>query len=217
LFDGCRELGVPVTGGNVSFYNQTGEMAILPTPVVGVLGVIDDVRRRIPAGFTQPGLEVYLLGITRDELDGSAWAQVEHGHLGGRPPAVDLTAEQSLALVLVSAARDGVLACAHDLADGGLAQTLVESCLRRDVGVDVTLDGDPFVTLFSESTARVVVAVEPARGGDVQALCAEHEVPLTRLGTTTADPTLRVHGVFDVPLAEVREAWAGTLPAVFGD
>jgi phosphoribosylformylglycinamidine synthase len=130
---------------------------------------------------------------------------------------VDLTAEQALAGVLVTAARDGVLASAHDLADGGLALSLVETCLRRDVGVDVTLDGDPFVMLFSESTARVVVAVAAGRGADVRALCAEHGVPLTRLGTTTADPTLRVHGVFEVPLEEVRQAWEGTLPAVFGD
>jgi len=215
LFDGCKELGIPVTGGNVSFYNQTGETAILPTPVVGVLGVMDDVARRVPSGFAAAGHEVYLLGTTREELDGSAWAQVEHDHLGGRPPVVDLAAEQALAEVMVAGARDGVFACAHDISDGGLAQTLVEACLRRDVGVEVKLDGDPFVRLFSESTARAVVAVRPERAGELRSLCVAQGVPLTRLGATTAEPVLRVAGVFEVPLAEVRAAWSATLPAVF--
>ncbi len=215
LFDGCKELGVPVTGGNVSFYNQTGDVAILPTPVVGVLGVMDDVTRRVPSGFLAPQLEVYLLGETREELDGSAWSQVEHGHLGGLPPRVDLAAEQALSEVLIAGGRDGVLAGAHDISDGGLALTLVESCLRRDVGVEVALDGDAFVGLFSESTARVVVAVRPERAGELTALCTAHGVPLTRLGATTAEPVLRVHGALEVSLAELRTAWTATLPAAF--
>ena len=102
LADGCAELGIPVTGGNVSFYNQTGSTPILPTPVVGVLGVIDDVARRTPTAFGDtPGESIYLLGETRDELDGSIWAQVAHDHLGGLPPTVDLTWEATLALSLI--------------------------------------------------------------------------------------------------------------------
>jgi phosphoribosylformylglycinamidine synthase len=213
LFDGCKELGIPVTGGNVSFYNQTGDVAILPTPVVGVLGVIDDVARRVRSGFDAPGLHVFLLGETREELDGSAWAQVEHHHLGGRPPLVDLAAEQALAEVLVAGGSDGMLASAHDVSDGGLAQTLVEACLRHDVGADVAVGADPFVELFSESTARVVVAVQPDRVVALEALCREHGVELTRLGETTAEPVLRVREAFEVPLAEVRAAWSATLPA----
>ena len=135
LVDGCRELGTPVTGGNVSFYNQTGDTPILPTPVVGVLGVIDDVTRRTPVGFAADGEAVYLLGETRDELAGSIWAEVLHDHLGGRPPMVDLAHEKRLATVLQRASRRGALSSAHDVADGGLAQTLVESALRRGFGV----------------------------------------------------------------------------------
>ena len=97
LADGCQALGVPVTGGNVSLYNQTGETAILPTPVVAVLGVIDDVTRRTPSGFVAEGQQIYLLGATREELSGSEWAHVVHGHLGGLPPRVDLAAEKELA------------------------------------------------------------------------------------------------------------------------
>ncbi|PZO55773.1 MAG: phosphoribosylformylglycinamidine synthase II, partial [Leifsonia xyli] len=138
LADGCAELGIPVTGGNVSFYNQTGSTPILPTPVVGVLGVIDDVARRTPTAFGDtPGESVYLLGETRDELDGSIWAQVAHGHLGGMPPSVDLPWEATLARILATCSKDGLITGAHDLSEGGLAQALVESALAGECGLRV--------------------------------------------------------------------------------
>ena len=108
LADGCLELGIPVTGGNVSFYNQTGEVPIHPTPVVAVLGTIDDVARRVPSGWQDAGDNLYLLGTTSLELDGSAWAGIVHGHLGGRPPAVDLEREKALAGLLAAAAHEGL-------------------------------------------------------------------------------------------------------------
>src|SRR5579875_1126870 len=146
LADGCQALGTPVTGGNVSFYNQTGTTAILPTPVVGVLGVIDDVTRRVRQAFGADGDLIYLLGDTKDEFGGSEWHAL-HGFLGGRPPAVDLARERLLADVLVNGSRDGVLDAAHDLSEGGLAQALVECCLRGNVGARIALPSgvDPFV------------------------------------------------------------------------
>jgi phosphoribosylformylglycinamidine synthase len=222
LADGCLELGIPVTGGNVSFYNQTGDVAIHPTPVVGVLGVIDDVARRTPSGWREGGLALVLLGVTRDELAGSEWAWVEHAHLGGLPPRCDLGAERALGKVLVDAARVGLLAAAHDLSEGGLAQALAEGCLRYGVGARVALAGlterdgvDAFVALWSESTARVVVAVDPAGQLQLQALCDVHEVPVVALGTTTVDPVLQVEGQFEIPLPELRTAHEATLPAAF--
>ncbi len=221
LADGCRELGIPVTGGNVSLYNQTGETAILPTPVVAVLGVIDDVSRRTPSGFVEEGQQVYLLGTTRDELDGSEWAHVVHGHLGGRPPLADLGVELELADILVNASRDGLVDTAHDLSDGGLAQALVESCLRHGVGARVWLsDGiDPFVSLFSESAARAVVAVPRSEEVRFTDMCSARGFAHERIGVTDGvgpEAVLDVQGLFSVPLAEVREAWAGTLPAALG-
>ncbi len=215
LADGCAALGIPVTGGNVSFYNQMGSTAILPTPVVGVLGVIDDVRQRVTCGFTAAGDAVYLLGETRDEFGGSEWAHVVHGHLGGRPPAVDLERERVLAAVLTTAARDRVLAAAHDLSDGGLAQALVESCLIGGLGVAVSLPGDPFVALFAESAGRALVAVAAAKEDRFLSLCAERSLPASRIGTVDAAAELRVDGVFSVPLDELRAAWERTLPALF--
>ncbi|MFN8073791.1 MAG: phosphoribosylformylglycinamidine synthase subunit PurL [Kineosporiaceae bacterium] len=223
LADACKDMGIPVTGGNVSFYNQTGTTAIHPTPLVAVLGVMDDVVRRTPSGWKAEGLSLVLLGATREELAGSEWAWVTHGHLGGKPPVCDLDAEMALGRVLVAASTEGVAAAAHDLSDGGLAQALVEGCLRYGVGASVSLDAvsardgvDAFVALFSESTARVVVAVAPEQEARLLALAAGEGVPAVTIGTTTAAPVLSVAGQFDVELGELRAAHEGLLPSVFG-
>jgi phosphoribosylformylglycinamidine synthase len=222
LADACLELGVPVTGGNVSFYNQTGETAILPTPVVGVLGVIDDVTRRTPQGFSEPGQMIYLLGETRDELGGSEWAHVVHGHLGGRPPRCDLQVERALADILVNASRDGLVDAAHDLSDGGLAQALVEACVRHGVGARVWLpDGlDPFVALFSESAGRAIVAVPRSEEVRFVDMCSARRFPHARLGVVDdggADgPVLDVQGLFSVPVQQLRAVREATIPAALG-
>ncbi|MBO4270493.1 phosphoribosylformylglycinamidine synthase subunit PurL [Microbispora triticiradicis] len=216
LADACRTLGVPVTGGNVSFYNQTGSTAINPTPVIGVLGVIDDVARRVRSGFPEAGLRVLLLGETREEFGGSEWAHVVHGHLGGLPPQMNLEAERALAAVLAEAAARGLLEGSHDLSDGGLAIALAEACLSRGVGCTVTLPGeDAFTDLFSESAARALVCVRPDAFDAFADLCARHEVPCSGLGLTGGD-ALVVEGVLDVPVGELREAHTSALPRVFG-
>jgi phosphoribosylformylglycinamidine synthase subunit PurL len=252
LADGCQALGVPVTGGNVSLYNSTGDVAIHPTPVVGVLGVLDDVTRRTPSGWRTAGQAIFVIGSTRDELGGSSWSDVEHGHLGGLPPAVDLEAERVLGEILVACSRDGLVDAAHDLSDGGLAIALVESCLRYGVGARIWLDElcerdgiDPFVALFSESTARVLVAVPRSEEVRFTDMCTARHVPHQRIGvvddaTVTASASgfpgaggrggsplrpgfapdagqvLDVQDLFTLPLAELRAAHEGTLPAVFG-
>ena len=215
LVDGCRELGTPVTGGNVSFYNQTGETNILPTPVVGVLGVIDDVADRTPLGFAFEGDAVFLLGTTGEHLSGSSWAEVMHGHLGGMPPIPDFAAERALASVMVAAAKARLLSSAHDLADGGLAQALVESCLRHGLGVSLTLpEGqDPCLQLFSESPARALVSLPASSLPEFSELCAAHGVPLTRLGEVVEAGELEVVSLFTVSLDEVRERWQAPIRA----
>ncbi|MGY1752868.1 phosphoribosylformylglycinamidine synthase subunit PurL [Blastococcus sp. SYSU D01042] len=213
LADGCRALGLPVTGGNVSLYNQTGDVAINPTPVIGVLGVHDDVRTRVPSGWRTAGETVLLLGETRPEFGGSAWAGVVHGHLGGRPPAVDLAAERALAELLAALGKQGLVGSAHDLADGGLAQALTESALRYGTGARLALGEDAFTALFSESAGRVVVTTSDPGGVKTTARWAG--VPVTELGTTGGD-ALVLEGLLELPLAELRAAWSATLPALFG-
>ncbi|MFS2294738.1 MAG: phosphoribosylformylglycinamidine synthase subunit PurL [Actinomadura sp.] len=221
LADACHYLGIPVTGGNVSFYNQTGDTPINPTPVVGVLGVHDDVRRRANMSLTTDGATLALLGETREEFGGSEWAHVVYGHLGGLPPLVDLKAEAALASVLVNAIRDGLVTAVHDLSDGGLSQTLVESCLRGGLGARITLPGDPFVALFSESVARAMVAVRPGAEARLAALCESAGVPVTQIGVAGGD-SLSVTGIgpdgdqqelFSIPLYELREAHERMLPS----
>ncbi|WP_199424408.1 phosphoribosylformylglycinamidine synthase subunit PurL [Actinotalea solisilvae] len=237
LADACLELGIPVTGGNVSLYNGTGEpgtidSSIHPTPVVGVLGVLDDVARATPSGWRLPGQAIYLLGATRGELDGSAWADVVHGQLGGLPPQVDLAAERTLAAILVNASRDGLVDAAHDLSEGGLAQGLVEACLRYGTGARVWLgelcdrDGvTPFEALFAESTARAVVAVPRTEEVRFVDMCTARGYPVLRIGVTDdapldgaddAGPALEVQELFSVTLGELADAHRATLPRHFG-
>ncbi|MBY4127751.1 phosphoribosylformylglycinamidine synthase subunit PurL [Rhodococcus fascians] len=220
LADGCVTLGIPVTGGNVSFYNQTGAEPILPTPVVGVLGVIDDVHRRIPTGLgLEPGETLILLGNTHDEFDGSIWAQVEHDHLGGVPPEVDLAREQLLADILLSSSRDGLVSAAHDLSEGGLAQAVVEAALAGETGCRIIVPegADPFVTLFSESSGRVLVAVPRTEETRFTGMCTARGLPWTRIGVVDeGSDSIEVQGQFSVPMAELRETFEGTLPRLFG-
>jgi phosphoribosylformylglycinamidine synthase len=223
LADGCLELGIPVTGGNVSFYNQTGDVAIYPTPVVGVLGVIDDVARRVPSGWQDDGNNLYLLGVTRDELDGSVWADVVHSHLGGRPPKVDLAYEKRLAELLHGASLQGLIASAMDLSEGGLAQVLTESVLRFNMGARVWLteicerDGvDRTSALFSESTGRVLVSV--GREDDVKfvGLCEARGIPVLRIGVTDDTDQLAIQDLATWKLNDLRAPWVNTLPDLFG-
>lgn len=215
LADGCQQLGVPVTGGNVSFYNQTGATPIQPTPVVGVLGVHEDVNRRVRSGFDLPGASIVLLGETRAEFGGSLWAWLRHRHLGGRPPAVDLKAERALADLLVTAGAGGLLAAAHDLSDGGLAVALAESCLEGSTGCTVDLPGDPATFLFSESAARVVVAVRPGADAQFAGLCELSGIPAAVIGAT-GGTVLDVAGYFTVPLDELAARHRSALPELFG-
>lgn len=223
LADGCRALGVPVTGGNVSFYNQTGDTAIYPTPVVAVLGVLEDVADANRSAWREEGQALFLLGRTREELDGSAWAHVAHGHLGGRPPAVDLDAERLLAGTLLAANTAGLVDAAHDLSTGGLALALAEGVLRHGTGASVDLgtimerDGvDAFTALFSESAARALVSVPAEHVTAFEALCAEQAQPVVRMGTT-GGRALTVEGQFTVSLEDLREAHTGVIEGALGE
>ena len=212
LADGCIELGVPVTGGNVSLYNSSGTeknlptSSINPTPVVGMLGIMKDVTRANPSGFTEEGLAVILLGQTREELDGSAWARICHDHLGGRPPKVDLKAEVALGNVVRALSEvdgpDGrpLIRSAHDLSNGGLVQALVDSVLRFGIGGAFDLTGaqgqnglSDFDMLFSESQARAIIAVPEGALDAVYAACQAEGVDFARIGTTGGD-MLVLHG-----------------------
>ncbi|CAN5432186.1 phosphoribosylformylglycinamidine synthase subunit PurL [soil metagenome] len=223
LADGCLELEIPVTGGNVSFYNQTGDVPIHPTPVVAVLGVIDDVAKRIPSGWQDEGNNIYLLGITHDELDGSAWAGTIHDHLGGRPPEVKLAEEQKLAALISAGADQSLIASAHDLSDGGLIQALAESVLRFGVGARVWISEiierdnvDSTAALFSESTARMLVSVPREDDVKFNGLCEGRGYPVLRIGVTENSGALELQDHFTVSVEELALVHRGTLADAFG-
>ncbi len=210
LADGALEMGLPVTGGNVSFYNQTGAVAILPTPVIGVLGVIDDVRKAIPYKFSGVK-ELILLGETLEEFSGGEWAHLQ-GHLGGLPPRVDLKREMVLAQFMY-AQRDFISA-AHDLSDGGLAVALIEMLLHSQTGAKISIHGDPFTHLFSESTGRILLAVNPEDSNYLVGKATDAGITTTRLGQSGGE-NLEISGVLSMSMLHIREANQRTIPALF--
>ncbi len=212
LADGCLEMGLPVTGGNVSFYNQTGAVAILPTPVIGVLGVIDDVRTRTPMSFDKAGLDLYLVGETKADIAGSEWAYI-HGQRGGSAPIADLQREMRLIEVLVAGRTEKIFTAAHDLSQGGLSATLTEMVLRHNVGAKVTLE-NVGVALISETPGRVVVAVDPSQASALTALANKHSIAITKIGSTGGD-ALEVNDA-KISLTELRKAHTETFPKLFG-
>jgi phosphoribosylformylglycinamidine synthase len=210
LADGCLEMGLPVTGGNVSFYNQTGDVAILPTPVIGVLGVIDDVRTRTPMSFDRAGLELYLIGASDENLSGSEWAYL-HGMRGGQAPTADLQGEMRLIKLLVKGRTEKIFTAAHDLSQGGLTASLTEMVLRHNVGATIILT-NPGMNLLVETPGRVVVAVEASKAAALKT--AAGDISLTYLGTTGGD-ALVINDV-KISLDELRTAHTSTFQKLFG-
>jgi phosphoribosylformylglycinamidine synthase len=217
LADACLHLGIPVTGGNVSFYNQTGATAIHPTPVVGVLGVFDDVARRTPIAWGPDGELIYVLGATKPEFGGSAVATLQ-GQLTGMPPEVDLDAERVLSQILVAGSRDGMLTAAHDVSDGGIGLALAEMAMRSGVGARTWVpDGiDTFTWLFSESATRAVVVVPRSEELRFTEMCGARRFPCTRIGVVDSGlgPVLQI-GDIELAIDEMLGVSDAVLPAYF--
>jgi phosphoribosylformylglycinamidine synthase II len=219
MADACRAFGIPITGGNVSFYNETaGEGAIPPTPTIGLVGLLDDVTCAVPAAFGGAGDDVLLLGETRAELGASEYLAVRHGLERGAPPALDLAAERRLHDVLVAAAERRLVRSAHDCAEGGAAVALAECAIRSGFGLDCALPAAgprPELALFAESAARAVLSCAPANTEALFALARAHGVPAARIGQTGGARIRIVPGV-DVSLSEAHDLWARTLPEALG-
>jgi phosphoribosylformylglycinamidine synthase len=229
----CETLGVPVISGNVSLYNESNGTAIYPTPVIGALGVLEDVANVVPAGFQADGDVVYLIGESAERqesgtedvivadashLAGSEYLRQFHGLVAGSP-RIDLALEARVQRVLVEAAGEKLLRSAHDCSHGGLAVTIAEACLQRGIGFEtdrVRFRGRRDAALFGEKASRVVVSVQESNVAALEALLARIEVPFVRLGTTGGDH-LRLSTSIDVPLAEMRPAYEGGLSEALGD
>ncbi len=212
--EACRAFDTPVTGGNVSFYNESPESAVHPTPVIGMVGLLEH-DRPVPSAFRRAGDTIWLLGISRSELGGSLYAEHRLGRLAGAVPDPDLEAEGRLQDFLVEAAEKSLLQSAHDISEGGLAVCLAEACFcdpDTRVGARVTLPGEGRLDarLFAETPGQVLLSADPAHAETLQALAVKHELPLVALGVTGGE-SLRITDVLDLPLAGLAETWWGSL------
>jgi phosphoribosylformylglycinamidine synthase len=234
IADACSVLGTPVTGGNVSFYNESPTGAVDPTPVVGMVGLLTRADRAVPSHARAAGDAVFVLGETRSELGGSAYWEVLHGFVGGQPPRVELDVACRLVDLLVAGAERGLFRSAHDCSQGGLGVALAEVAMGgpyQDAGfgmdIDLTTYHAPLTTpelLFSESHSRAVITCAPDRVAAVEALAREHGVPVQRVGTVGAARgdfrIARRDGAIDTiqePIDRLREVYCNAIPRRMGD
>ncbi len=216
LADICLEMGLPVTGGNVSFYNQTGKVAILPTPVIGVLGVIQDVRTRTSMSYSEAGLELFQFGNTDDNFSGSEWAHL-HGQMGDHAPTPDVDHETRLVRLLLAGQQ--YFAAAHDISNGGFAATISEMVLKSNIGATIELPtefipGGVTAGLFAETPGRVVVAVKSSDVASLKSIAEKEGIAMHKVGSTGGD-NLVINGSV-IPLPELRTAFTETFPRLFG-
>jgi phosphoribosylformylglycinamidine synthase len=216
LAHACRALDLPVVSGNVSLYNDSsGESAIYPTPVVGMVGLISDYDRRLAAGLRAEGDFVLLVGSSHNDLGGTEYLKVEHGLVAGRPPALDLVRERAVNRLILAAADNRLLHSAHDCAEGGMLVALAECCLLGGIGVrcpairpETPLRMD--AAFFGESPSRFIVSLSSRAMPELQSLARRHHVEISLLGLAGGE-SIEFEGQFRLPLADIRQAWEGAL------
>ncbi|HEU5236864.1 MAG TPA: phosphoribosylformylglycinamidine synthase subunit PurL [Pyrinomonadaceae bacterium] len=223
MAEACRALNTPVVSGNVSFYNETEGRGVLPTPVIGMVGLIDDVRKVIPPGFKTSGDVIALLGKTRDDLSVGEYAATNGSNPTVRErevPMLDLKAELAVQAACLRAADAGLLRSAHDCSDGGLAVAVAECCFsshnRDAVGADIDVTGDYDVAtqLFSETPSRIIISFDESALSKIKEIAAAAGCPMTVMGTVGSD-RLRIQSageeVIDINVAEMESAWRSSL------
>jgi phosphoribosylformylglycinamidine synthase subunit PurL len=216
LAQACRALELPIVSGNVSLYNDSsGESAIYPTPVVGMIGLIDDYNRRLTAGLRHEGDFVLLVGSSHNDLGGSEYLKLEHGRVAGRPPALDLATERAVQELVLTAAENGLLHSAHDCAEGGMLVALAECCLLGGLGVRCPpIRPEPPLRMdaafFGESPSRFVVSATSRAMPELQSLARRSNVEISLLGMAGGD-SLEFEGQFKLPLSEIHQAWEGAI------
>jgi phosphoribosylformylglycinamidine synthase len=228
--EACRALGTPITGGNVSLYNETDGRAIYPTPVIGVVGILAHADRLVTRRFQSAGDVIVLLGEGSGELGGSEYLKLAHGVVRGAPPSLDLEAERALQALLVELADERLVRSAHDCSDGGLAVTLAECCFDTDgIGADASIDGisvahaaalNRAAALFGESASRVVVSAAPEAAAEVARRAAAAGVPARVIGRTGGrELRIAVGGevVVAVTLADAERAWSDAIQEYFAE
>lgn len=214
ISEACRTFSTPVISGNVSLYNETNGTAVYPTPVIGMVGLIKQLEHITTQEFKQAGDLIYLLGETKNEFGGSELQKLIHGHIFGKAPALDLETETMFQNQILQAIQNGLVASAHDVAEGGVAIALAE-CLMggKDLGANVQLDGETVTALFSESQSRFILSIQPKYRDEFERL-----TDAKLIGQVTEDTTLTItlkeEKVIDLPVNEMKAAWKGAIPCL---
>ncbi|ERN51329.1 phosphoribosylformylglycinamidine synthase subunit PurL [Alkalihalophilus marmarensis] len=214
MSEACRVLETPVIGGNVSLYNETNGVAVYPTPVIGMVGLIEDVDHITTQTFKEAGDFIYLIGDTKAEFGGSELQKMLNGSISGKAPTLDLEVEKAHQNMLLTAIKSGLVASAHDVAEGGVGVALAESLIGTELGADAVLNGEIISQLFAESQSRFIVSVKPANQAQF-----EQVVKATLIGYVTNDPSLVVKSadektVLNVSVDEMTKAWKGAIPCL---
>lgn len=214
--DMCRALGTPVTGGNVSFHNESKKHAVFPTPTIGMLGLIDDMSKTVGSGFVGAGDKIVLLGTHRNDLGGSEYVKQIFGKIAGDAPYFDMDEEVKLQKATLKAINTGLVKSAHDCSEGGLAICLAEKVIKSpSLGAEIQL---PFEldagNLFGEAQSRIVVSVSENDYAELCLLCEQEQVSVTALGTVISEQKLSINNILHIDSEEIRSLYEGTLPAI---
>ncbi|MFA5728291.1 MAG: AIR synthase related protein, partial [Candidatus Neomarinimicrobiota bacterium] len=215
--DACRVFDTPVTGGNVSFYNESPKGAIYPTPVVGMVGLIEDIKYITTSWFKNDGDFIMLLGALKGELGGSEYLKVIHNIVGGDAPDIDLTFEKRVYQATLEAIHKGIVSSATDVSDGGLAVALAESCItnpEKSVGASIyisrKLRNDEL--FFGESQSVIVLSINEKYLLDMERIASKNIIPCITIGRVKDNGRLKINEIIDLPLTDIKKAYAETIP-----
>jgi phosphoribosylformylglycinamidine synthase len=212
--DMCRVLNTPVTGGNVSFHNESQQHAIFPTPTIGMLGLIDNIDRTVGNSFTSEGEVVVLIGWQRENLGGSEYLKIVKGRITGEAPYIDSDEEARLQRSVLRLIRDGVVSCAHDCAEGGLLVALAEMTFLHGIGITAAI---PFAhnaaNLFGEAQSRVLVSLPESALTELKSVCDEEMVPMIELGRT-GGKVFAIKELVETPISDLKDVYESVIPSI---
>ncbi len=212
--DACRVLKTPVTGGNVSFHNESQKHAVFPTPTIGMLGIIDDLDKTMSSSFKNEGDVIYLIGNNREELGGSEYLKILTGKITGKPPIVNVEDEYKLIKTMLDLCKNQTINSAHDTSEGGLSICLAEKSLGANgLGCDVKLE-DSAKSLFGESHGRIVVSLSPAKTEELESICQSFGVNFWEIGMVAGDEKINIGDSIKLTISEIKEMYEGAIPNI---
>jgi phosphoribosylformylglycinamidine synthase len=221
LIESCKTLEIPVTGGNVSFYNESPQAAVFPTPTITIVGLLDNLENRVPSSFQNEGDLIFIVGETKNEIGASHYLMVQHGLQKGVPPTLDLKREKNLQQFLIAAAAQKQVNSAHDTSEGGLAFALAECCLKSEKGLGAVVDGLELIRhselrddalYFGESQSRVIISVNAGKKESVIKLAMQYDLPILPLGKVFGKELMM--DKLQISVEKMKQAFNSAIPNI---